>query len=58
MVHGGATPVHAFVSGYQFALLVAAAIVFAGVPLSLYALRGGRRESVPAEPATEPVPVG
>ncbi len=53
---GGATPAHAFLSGYQFALLIAAAIVFAGVPISLYALRATRRPSlVVAEPVLEPV---
>jgi EmrB/QacA subfamily drug resistance transporter len=58
VLRGGATPVHAFLSGYQFALLAASAIVFVGVPLSLYTLRGGRRTPVPAEPVPEPVPVG
>jgi EmrB/QacA subfamily drug resistance transporter len=56
VLRGGATPVHAFLSGYQFALLIASAIVFVGVPISLYALRTTRRTPVPAEP--EPVPVG
>jgi EmrB/QacA subfamily drug resistance transporter len=56
VLRGGATPVHAFLSGYQFALLIAAAIVFGGVPLSLYTLRIRRRTHVAAEP--EPVPVG
>jgi EmrB/QacA subfamily drug resistance transporter len=53
LVRGGATPVHAFLSGYQFALLIAAAIVFVGVPLSLYTLRTKR----PALVVPEPVPV-
>jgi EmrB/QacA subfamily drug resistance transporter len=56
VLRGGATQVHAFLSGYQFALLIAAAIVFAGVPLSLYTLRTRRREEISATP--EPVPVG
>jgi EmrB/QacA subfamily drug resistance transporter len=56
VLRGGATPLHAFLSGYQFALLTAAAIVFAGVPLSLYTLRTHGR--TPAVPAPEPVPVG
>ncbi len=56
VLRGGATPVHAFLSGYQFALLIAAAIVFAGVPLSLATLRTRRSEPVAAVP--EPVPVG
>jgi len=57
VLRGGATPVHAFLSGYQFALLIAAAIVFAGVPLSLYTLRTRRRTPVVAvrEPVPEPV---
>jgi hypothetical protein len=56
VLRGGATPVHAFLSGYQFALLAAAVIVFAGVPLSLYTLRTRRR--TPVMPAsTAPVPV-
>jgi EmrB/QacA subfamily drug resistance transporter len=56
VLRGGATPVHAFLSGYQFALLIAAAIVFIGVPISLYALRVERR--TPVAPELEPVPVG
>jgi EmrB/QacA subfamily drug resistance transporter len=54
VLRGGATPVHAFVSGYQFALLIASAIVFVGVPISLYALR--TRRHIPAAPVAEPVP--
>jgi EmrB/QacA subfamily drug resistance transporter len=54
-LRGGATPVHAFLSGYQFALLVAAAIVAVGVPLSLYALRATRRTPVERVPEPEPV---
>lgn len=57
VLRGGATPVHAFLSGYRFALLIAAAIVFAGVPLSLSTLRGRRRTGKVA-PAPEPVTVG
>jgi EmrB/QacA subfamily drug resistance transporter len=56
-LRGGATPVHAFLSGYQFALLVAAAIVSAGVPLSLYTLRTRRATPAPT-PIPEPVPAG
>jgi predicted MFS family arabinose efflux permease len=56
VLRGGATPVHAFLSGYRFALLIAAAIVLIGVPISLYALRAERR--TPVVPAPEPVPVG
>ncbi|GAB2813703.1 MFS transporter [Actinoallomurus bryophytorum] len=58
LVRGGATPVHAFLSGYQFALLVAAAIVFVGVPLSLYTLRTKRGTPVVAEPVPVLEPVG
>lgn len=54
MLRGGATPIHAFLSGYQFALLIASAIVFVGVPLSLYTLRTQRR--TPVVPAPEPIP--
>jgi MFS family permease len=54
-LRGGATPVHAFLSGYQFALLVAAAIVAVGIPLSLYALRATRRTPVERIPEPEPV---
>jgi MFS family permease len=55
VLHGGATPLHAFLSGYRLALLIAAAIVFAGVPLSLYTLRTRRPVPVPVEPVPEPV---
>ncbi len=57
VLRGGATPTHAFMSGYQFALLAAAAIVFAGVPISLYALRARRRPelTVVDAPVLEPV---
>lgn len=54
VLRGGANPVHAFVSAYEFALLIAAAIVFVGVPLSLYTLRG-RRRTEEISPAPEPV---
>jgi EmrB/QacA subfamily drug resistance transporter len=57
LVRGGATPVHAFLSGYQFALLIAAAIVFVGVPLSLSTLRTKRRTPAVAEPAPVLEPV-
>ena len=58
LVRGGVTPMHAFLSGYQFALLIAAAIVLAGVPLSLYTLRTERRTPVVAEPVPALEPVG
>jgi EmrB/QacA subfamily drug resistance transporter len=56
VLRGGATPTHAFLSGYQFALLIASAIVFVGVPISLYSLRTPRRTLAPA-PEPEPMPV-
>ncbi|MCO5997582.1 MFS transporter [Actinoallomurus rhizosphaericola] len=54
-LRGGSTPTHAFLAGYQLALLVGAAIVFIGVPLSLYALRTGRSAPRETEPVLEPV---
>ncbi|WP_067183170.1 MFS transporter [Microtetraspora niveoalba] len=54
-------PMHTFLESYRFTLLVAAAIVLAGVPVSLYALRARRRaapapvEAPVAEPVAEPV---
>jgi EmrB/QacA subfamily drug resistance transporter len=56
VLRGGATPNHAFVAGYQLALLIASAIVFVGVPISLYTLRKPRRTLTPA-PEPEPMPV-
>jgi EmrB/QacA subfamily drug resistance transporter len=56
VLRGGATPVHAFLSGYRLALLIAAVIVFVGAPLSLATLRARRRRPLVAEP--EPLPVG
>jgi EmrB/QacA subfamily drug resistance transporter len=53
----GAGPLPAFLSAYQFALVIAAAVVAVGVPVSLYALR---HRAVPRPLAAEPVldPVG
>ncbi|GAB1823681.1 MFS transporter [Herbidospora sp. RD11066] len=45
-----APTMEAFLDAYQFTLLIAAAIVAVGVPISLYALRKGR---TPAEEITE-----
>jgi EmrB/QacA subfamily drug resistance transporter len=56
VLRGGATPAHSFLSGYQFSLLIASAIVFAGVPISLYTLRTKRAVPVAAEPV--PASVG
>ena len=36
VLRGGSTPIHAFLSGYQLAILVGAAIVFVGVPQPLH----------------------
>src|SRR6266498_2474425 len=49
-LRAGADPLSAFLSAYQFSLLVAAAIVLVGVPVSLYALRT-RRAATPQVPA-------
>ena len=48
----GAAPLPAFLTAYQFTLLVSAAVVAVGVPVSLFALRTRRRS---ASPTTEPV---
>ncbi|MGI5492811.1 MFS transporter [Microtetraspora malaysiensis] len=42
-------PMHTFLEAYQFTLLIAAAIILAGVPVSLYALRTRRAEPAPVE---------
>ncbi|MCO6009063.1 MFS transporter [Actinoallomurus purpureus] len=55
VLRGGSTPTHAFLSGYQLALLVGAAIVFVGVPLSLYTLRTRREAPVDAQPILQPI---
>jgi EmrB/QacA subfamily drug resistance transporter len=51
LIHQGYQPLPAFVAGYQLALIVAAIIIAAGIPLSLYALRRGH-----TQPATSPIP--
>jgi EmrB/QacA subfamily drug resistance transporter len=58
VLRGGATPNHAFMSCYQLALLIAAAIVFVGVPISLYTLRTPRSKPSVPEPEPAPLPVG
>ncbi|MET8162199.1 MFS transporter [Sphaerisporangium sp. NPDC005289] len=61
----GAAPLTAFLDGYRLSLIVAAAIVAVGVPVSLVSLRTRRADAVPASagaarepagPAPEPVP--
>ncbi|MFF0312723.1 DHA2 family efflux MFS transporter permease subunit [Streptosporangium sp. NPDC004379] len=47
----GATPAAAFLDAYGYALVVSAAIVLAGVPISLFALRTARPSVPGAEPA-------
>jgi EmrB/QacA subfamily drug resistance transporter len=48
-LHAGARPLPAFLSGYQLALLIAAAIVAIGIPVSLHTLRTHH-----AEPTARP----
>jgi hypothetical protein len=55
VLRGGSAPAHAFLAGYQLALLAGAAIVFIGVPLSRYALRTRRPARRSTERALEPV---
>jgi EmrB/QacA subfamily drug resistance transporter len=48
-------PLHRFLDAYQFTLVIAAAIVLVGVPVSLYALRHSRTAgTAPAETGAEP----
>ncbi|WP_199485288.1 MFS transporter [Actinomadura craniellae] len=54
-VRDGLPPLAAFLEAYQSTLIVAAAIVALGVPVSLYALRG-IRPAATAQPAEEPAP--
>jgi len=46
------TPLHRYLEGYQFALMIAAALLAVGVPISLAMLRRMR----PAAPAGDPQP--
>ncbi|MGI5154205.1 MFS transporter [Microbispora sp. CA-102843] len=46
-------PLHAFLEAYRFTLVIAAAIVLVGVPVSVYSLRRNRAAVASAEP-TEP----
>lgn len=55
----GLAPLAAFLDGYRFALIVAAVVVAAGVPISLITLRRTRPAAPRApEPLPEPEPVG
>jgi len=47
----GAAPLPAFLTGYQFALVIAAVVVAIGVPVSLWALRTRRPAAVPTPAA-------
>ncbi|MFF5210225.1 MFS transporter [Streptosporangium sp. NPDC000396] len=51
VLRDGAEPLTAFLSAYQFTLVVAAAIVLVGVPVSLFSLRAPKTP-VSAEPPT------
>ncbi len=53
-LRAGADPATAFLSGYQVALVTAAAVILVGVPISLYALRARRVRPVP--PVFVPAP--
>jgi len=46
---GGATQLHAFLDGYQFAIVIAAAIVAIGIPIALTTLRGTDRRTEPVQ---------
>jgi EmrB/QacA subfamily drug resistance transporter len=52
----GAEPLQAYLAGYQLALVVAAVIVTAGVPVSLHALRTSRTQ-LPATTPNDAIPV-
>ncbi|MEW9528616.1 MFS transporter [Microbispora sp. NPDC049125] len=51
-------PLHRFLEAYRFTLIVAAAIVLVGVPVSLFSLRRARAAAPATEPAVVPEPVG
>ncbi|MFC1418117.1 MFS transporter [Streptacidiphilus cavernicola] len=56
-LRGGATPLHAFLDGYRFAIVIAAVIVAIGVPVALTTLRGAPRRRQPTPPlSTAPSP--
>jgi MFS family permease len=50
-LHHGATPLHAFLTAYRFALVIAASIVSAGIPLALTTLRPAQETPAPNHPA-------
>jgi EmrB/QacA subfamily drug resistance transporter len=47
------TELHRYLDGYQFSLLIAAALVAAGIPVSLFALRSVQEPAPTAEPERE-----
>jgi EmrB/QacA subfamily drug resistance transporter len=57
-VRGGATPLHAFLEGYQLAIIIAAAIVAIGIPIAWFTLRLPTTSTAPEPaPAETPVPI-
>ncbi|WP_449065452.1 MFS transporter [Planomonospora algeriensis] len=60
LLEGGAGQLTAFLDAYRFTLVIAAAIVLLGVPVSLLSLRTARPRPVPVETGDErpAVPVG
>jgi EmrB/QacA subfamily drug resistance transporter len=60
LTHQGDQPLPAFVAGYQLALITAAVVIAAGIPLSVYALRRPARPRTRSrtEAGTEPVGAG
>jgi MFS family permease len=53
---GGADPLHSFLDGYQFALVIAAAIVFVGAPIAWYTMRTRKAPEPEPEPVEELTP--
>ncbi|MGW5265064.1 MFS transporter [Microbispora sp. NPDC004025] len=52
----GGAPLHAFLEAYRFTLLIAAAIVLVGVPVSVYSLRRNRASADVTGPAERAEP--
>jgi len=50
-IRGGATQLHAFLEGYQFAIAIAAVIVAVGIPVALATLPGAAPRTETAQPA-------